>query len=375
MTTKERLLAAIRCQEVDYVPLSMHFWHGPWHARANWHNERERLTRYREWEWDTAVGLASHVSPSKEVRVEVRHEDDGAVLRQIWHTPAGALEERLKVTDDWEAAKNITTYLPIYDDFRSPRYLEVMIKTADDLPKLEYLFPQENPTDTDAMARQHRRARALADELQVPMSVNHPAGMDWLTWLYSANGAVMEALDNRPVIERVLKIINDAYARRLEFALELGVDMVERRGWYESADFWNPSLFETLAKPILEPEIEATHRAGALHVYLMDTGVVPLLPILASLPFDCLHGVEPVYTDLDQRELRRRLPGKSIWGGISGPENLGRGTPESVERAVDKAFADYGKIGFILGMAVGIRCNWPEENLAACERAWRRLRS
>jgi hypothetical protein len=249
-----------------------------------------------------------------------------------------------------------------------------MIKGADDLPKLEYLFPQENTADTDGMAQQHGLARGLAEEFEVPLSLHHPAGMDWLTWLYSADGAVMEALDNRPVIERALAIINDAYARRLETALSLGIDMVERRGWYESADFWNPFLFEALAKPILEKEIEATHRAGAAHVYLMDTGVVPLLPLLASLPFDCLHGLEPAYASLDQTELRRQLPGKSVWGGISGPEDLGRGTPSSIEHAIAKAFADYGKIGFIVGMAVGIRRNWPAENLAACEAAWKRLR-
>ncbi|MGD0113132.1 MAG: uroporphyrinogen decarboxylase family protein [Armatimonadota bacterium] len=374
MTTKERLLAAIRCQEVDYVPMSMHFWHGPRHARADWHTERERLARYREWGWDTTVGLASHVGPSRDVRVEIRYEDGGSIIHQTWHTPAGALDERLKVTEDWEAAKNVASYLPIYDDFRSPRYIEVMIKSADDLPKLEYLFPQENAADTDGMVLQHTRARALAEEFAVPLSLHHPAGMDWLTWLYSANGAVMEALDNRPVIERTLAIINDAYARRLDLALDLGVDIVERRGWYESADFWNPSLFQSLAMPILQREIEAAHRAGAVHVYLMDTGVVPLLPLLASLPFDCLHGLEPVYANLDQKQVRRRLPGKSVWGGISGPEDLGRGTPASIRRAVERAFSDYGKIGFILGMAVGIRHNWPAENLSACEQAWKQLR-
>jgi hypothetical protein len=375
MTTKERMLAAIRCQPVDYVPLSMHFWYHPRHARAHWRGERERLAMFREWEWDTTAEVPTNVTPSPDVRVEIAYEHDGAVLHQVWHTPAGDLEERLKVTEDWEAAQHVTGYLPIYDDFRASRYLETMIQGADDLPKLRYLFPAENPADTDALAQRHRRARALADEFRVPVSVNHPAGMDWLIWLCSARGAVLEALDNRPVVEGVLRIINQAYAQRLEVALDLGVDMVERRGWYESADFWNPALFESLAAPLLVPEIEATYRAGAAHVYLMDTGVAPLLPQLASIPFDCLHGLEPAYTNLDQKELRRRLPGKSVWGGISGPEDLGRGTPESVRQAVEKAFADYGRVGFLLGMAVGIREDWPEENLAACEEAWRGLRS
>jgi len=375
MTTKERLLAAIRCEKVDHVPISMHFWHDPAPARASWGSERERLAMFREWEWDTAVGVRTSVTPSKEVQIEVRYEDDGNVLHQIWRTPAGTLEERLRVTDDWPEAKGRSGYLPILDDFRAPRYLERLIKSADDLPALEYLFPLDNPADSDAMVRDHQHARALAEEFEAPVSIDHWGGMDWLTWLYGAAEAVMLVMDDRSLAERVLAIINATYQSRLESLLELGVDMVERRGWYETAAYWSPAIVQDLAKPFLQREIDATHRAGAAHVYLMDTGIVPLLPMLASLPFDCLLGIEPVHGSQDPAKIRRGLPGKSFWCGISGPEHLGRGTPESVARAVERAFADYGKIGFILGMAVGIRHNWPPENLEACERAWRRLRA
>ncbi len=375
MTGRERLLAAIRCQEVDYAPLSMEFWPEPRHPRATWQDERGRLAAYRAWEWDTTVGYHTAVTPSRAVRVEVRYENDGTVIHQTWHTPAGNLSECLRVTEDWAAARNAPSYLPIMDDFRAPRYLEPLLKDVDDLARLQYLFPEENPADTETMEREHAVARALADEHSLALSVYHSAGLDYLTWLFGAQGAVMAALDHRPLVDGVLRIVNAAYAQRLRTALGLGIDMVERRGWYETTDFWSPSLYEQLARPIVAPEIEETHRAGAAHVYLMDTGVVPLLPLLAGLPFDCLHGVEPAYTRLDQRELRRQLPGKSIWGGISGPENLGRGTPASVERAVESAFRDYGSVGFILGMAVGIRSTWPEANLAACERAWRRMRA
>ena len=374
MTTKERLLAAIRCEEVDHVPFSVHFWHHPRHARADWADERGRLARYREWEWDTTAGVGTGVSPSPEVRVEVAYEHDGTVLRQTWHTPAGDLEERLQVTEDWEAAQHVTSYLPLMDDFRVARYLECLVKSADDLPRLEYLFPRGNPRDTDDLLRQIRDARALANEFQVPIRVYHAAGMDWLIWLYSATGAVMAALDSRPVVEGVLGIINAAYARQLEVALEQGVEIVERRGWYESADFWSPDLLVDLARPALVTEIEAVHRAGAAHVYLMDSGIRPLLPYLADLPFDCLHGLDPESGGTDQQELRRGLPGKCLWGGISGPAELGLGTPESVARAVARAFRDYGRTGFILGMTPGIRQDWPAENLVACEQAWRRLR-
>ncbi len=375
MTSKERLLAAFRGEEVDRVPISMHFWHDPAPVRASWRNERERLSMYREWEWDTAVGVVSRVTPSEEVQIEVKYEDNGNVLHQIWRTPAGTLEERLRVTDDWPEAKGRSSYLPILDDFRAPRYLERLIKSADDLPALEYLFPLDNPADDDAMAHSHQRAQALADEFEVSVSIDHWGGMDWLTWLFGAAEAVMLVMDDRPLAERVLTIINAPYQRRLESLLELGVDTVERRGWYETATYWSPAIVQDLAKPFLEREIAATHRAGAAHVYLMDTGIMPLLPMLATLPFDCLLGIEPALGNQNPAEIRRGLPGKSFWCGLSGPEHLGRGTPESVERAVEQAFSDYGKIGFILGMAVGIRHNWPPENLLACEQAWRRLRA
>ena len=377
MTSKERLLAAFRCQEVDYVPMNMHFWHNPRHPRATWRSERERLALYREWGWDALVSISPALTPSPEVRVELSHESvgDERRLRQVWHTPAGKLVEVLRITDDWLDAQRVRDFLPFLDDFRGSRYVEFAVKREEDIDLLAYLFPEHNPRDMEQIQRGHAAARALADEFRVPLVVEHYAGMDWLTWLYPVKEAVLRVVDNRPAMKRLLEIINRACRRRLEALLELGVDAVDRRGWYESADYWSPEIVEDLATPCLRSEIEETHRAGVPHIYLMATGIMPLLPLLSSLPFDCLHGAEPAYGGQDAAEIRRRLPGKSMWGGISGPEHLGRGAPEQTERAVERAFEVCGRRGFILGMAVGIRQDWPEENLQACERAWRRLRA
>ena len=45
------------------------------------------------------------------------------------------------------------------------------------------------------------------------------------------------------------------------------------------------------------------------------------------------------------------------------------------DRAAEQAFAACGSRGFVLGPMVGIRADWPWENIEACDRAWRRLRS
>lgn len=378
MTSRERLLAAIRCEPVDRVPFAVRFWGSPRHERATWEGERERLAFYARHEWDAHLDAWCFVRPAPDVVGEVRHERDdrGAVLHQVWHTPAGEIHERLRVTDDWPEARAATQCVGLLHDFRPPRYVEVPFKTEEDLNALPYLLPVENAIDDDGFTCRFRELRELAVEFGVPVFADVRSGLDWLVWLFGAEQAVLRALDAPDMIRRLLDHVAAAYRRRIGFLLELGIDGVIRSGWYESADLWSPELYRALVLPTLEEEIRMTEAAGVPLVYLMDSGVPPLLPDLDRLRFHCLAGVDPATAGgTDLAEIRRRLPGKSIWGGISGPLHLGRGTPAEVEQAVTRAFDACGKTGLILGPAVGFRHNWPWQNLEACDRVWRRLRN
>lgn len=378
MTVKERLLSAVRSEPVDHVPLVPRFWSAPRHERATWKNERERLEFFARHGWDATVDIWCAVRPAPSVRGDVFHERDerGPVLRQVWHTPAGDITERLRATDDWPQAQTATQPVGFLHDFRTPRYIEVPFKDMDDLAALPYLFPVElTPEDRDGFARAYRDARALADEFKVSVFADVRPGLDWLIWLFPAQEAVLRMLDSADMIERLLTHIGEAYRRRLELLLELGVDAIIRSGWYESASLWSPDIFRRYVVPEMEWEIRAAKAAGAAFVYLMDSGVTPLLPDLARLDIDCLAGVDPATAGgVDLAEIRRQLPGKALWGGISGPLHLGLATSDEVEAAVGRAFAACGKTGLILGPVVGFRYNWPWENLEACDRAWRRLR-
>jgi len=377
MTSKERLLAAIRSEPVDHVPMVVRFWARPKHERATWQNERERLEFFASRGWDTHIDIWCLVRPTKDVVGEIHHEQDerGMVLRQVWRTPAGDVQERLRATNDWPEAQTATQCVGFLHDFRPARYLEVPFKTPEDLATLPHLFPLENPTDEQDLTLGYQRARSLADEFQVPVFLDTRPGLDWLVWLFSAQEAIFRTMDSPDMVGRILTHIGAAYRRRLDLLLRLGVDGVIRSGWYESADLWSPAIFRRYAVPQLEEELRAVMAAGVPFIYLMDSGVKPLLPELNRLAFDCLAGIDPATAGgTDLADIRRRLPGKSLWGGISGPLHLGRGKPETVEQAVNRAFEACGRRGFILGPVVGFRYNWPWENLEACERAWRRLR-
>lgn len=377
MTSKQRLLAAIRSEPVDHVPLTWAFWGRPRHPRVTWQDERQRLQFYRERGWDAYISLWCGVRTGPQVRTEMFRERDatGPVLRQVWHTPAGTLTERLRLTDDWPEAQESTQAVGLLHDFRTSRYIEAPFKDEKDLATLPYLFPFDVAAETEWITNWVRDTRALADEFQVPIFVDSRPGLDWLLWLFPAAEAVLRTIDSPDMVKRLLAHIGEAYRRRVEIFLSLGIDGIIRSGWYESADLWSPALFRQLAVPALQRELRTAHAAGVPVVYLMDSGVVPLLPDLAKLEFDCLAGVDPATAgSTDLAMVRRGLPGKALWGGISGPLHLGCGTPAQVEDAVARAFAACGRTGFVLGPMVGLRYNWPWENFEACDRAWRRWR-
>jgi len=377
MTSRERILAAFRGKEVDYIPFIIE-WNQQQklHERLSWKNERERLALHQEKGWDSFINIYASVTPTADVTVEKRIETDGEnrILCQIWKTPAGDITEKLKLTVDWDESELRDHHLKFNSDFRTPRYMEFPFKTLKDLDALEYLFPLENPIDTEELIRTYSEKRKLADEFDYPLFVYFDAGMDWLMWLYPTDEFVIRTVEEPEFIAKLLDHINKAKHKRLELLLKLGVDGVTRRGWYESTDIWSPGIFRKFAKPVLEKEIEMTHAAGKTYTYLMVTGINPLLTDLADLKFDCLFGPEPALGGQDLKQIHDALPGKSFWGGISGPEHFGADSPDKAEKAVEKIISIYGKTGLVLGMGATYRYYWPWENFEAAERTWRRLR-
>ena len=279
-------------------------------------------------------------------------------MHQVWRTPARTIEERLRVTDDWPEAKNRKSILWFEGDHRSPRYLEVPFKEPADLDALPYLFPVERPSDFDVMRKSMAAALARAKAFGVPTVAYHVAGMDWLTYLFSPSEAVLQVMDHREAMQRLVKHINAAYTRRLEVLLEAGVDVVLRRAIYETCDYWDPGIFAEMCAPLLAHEIEMVHRAGSVHYLEMMSGFRPLLPRMATLPFDCLGFFDPVHGGLDPDlgALRRALPGKSFRAGLAGPRTWSAALLQRVEAAVEKAFRkDFGSRGFLLSHAGAFR--------------------
>jgi hypothetical protein len=376
MTSRERILAALEGKEVDYVPLCTSWNTHRLHEKLSWKSESQRLGVHRDRGWDTWLSVYPAVTPAADVRIDSTYLDgkEGTILRQIWHTPAGTIRENLKATEDWDELASATHHMGFMSDFRTSRYLEFPFKDHKDLDALDYLFPLENPLDTESIVKEYAEKRKLADEYGFPLFTYYDAGMDWLLWLFPAEEAVMRVVDDPPFVREMLSRINRAKLERLKLLLDLGIDGVKRRGWYESADFWSPKIFRDVARPAIEEEIDLTHRAGKPFMYIMVTGVMPLLPELATMKFDCLVGPDPVVGGQDFKMIRSSLSEKTLWGGFSATEHFISGGPREAQKAVEDAFEICGKRRFILGMECSFRYYFKWENFEAAEMAWKRLR-
>ena len=378
MTSKERLLGAMRSEDVDHVPNGFRFWRSPRHEMARWTSERERLAAYREWGWDAFVTVGGYIPPSADVEVDLRREtvDGETLIDQTWKTPSGTVHERLRVTDDWPAAQGEKPFVSLQDSFRTSRYVEMPFKGPDDVDTFQHLFPIGDQRQEDKLVQSYRGARELADEFCVPLFANVFSGLNAHLYHYTAEEAVVAVLEQPEMTRRMINHLDAAYTSRAELLLDLGVDGVIRSGWFESTDLWSPTIFREFARSSIEDLTGKVHRTDGVVVYLMDTGIAGLLPDLKEMAFDCLHGADPILsTDgLELDALRSSLPGKSIWGGLSGPEHFVQCTPEEMAGAVEKAFADLGRRGLVLGITVGIRDYYRRENIEACDQTWKRFR-
>ncbi len=167
----------------------------------------------------------------------------------------------------------------------------------------------------------------------------------------------------------------------LAIHIEAGVDLVLRRGWYESADFWSPRLYREFLYDPLKREVETAHQAGVLVNYCMNSGAMPLLPMFRELGFDIYSCIDPTLGDTDLARIKGEVGDMiALYGGVSNHRVVERGTPEQVRQAVIEAVdALAAGGGFILGLGdvLDYTMSSPEiseRNFYAMVEAWKEIR-
>lgn len=407
MTSRERMLATLRHEKVDHLP--MYCWcfgfTAPPHLRwqrdgcnvPHWFTGRlehihklpepwtmeDEFNRVLRW-FSLGLDDVLEVSPPWGIHPDVSVRDwqepptagePHCLMCREYQTPAGTLRHIVRRTDEkaepgWVVQPD---QVEIIEDFNIPRAVKHAVTGPDELPKLRYLL--HDPT-ADQLADYRQRmtqVRRFAQEHGVMVQGWSAFGMDLVAWLCGVERAVMAAMTEPDFFQELIEIVDAFDTRRTEMMLDVGgVDLVVRRGWYSSTDFWSPALFRRFLLPGLQKLTKMVHDAGGLLGYTMTAGAPATANELIAGGIDLLYYVDPVQDKTDFAVVKDKFRGRiALAGGINSAVTLSNGTRQEICDAVHTAVTKLGPTGFILAPVDALFPDTPWPKLEMAIAAWK----
>lgn len=369
MSTRERMLAALRREGPDYVPFSPFIPQGPWWDKPLfWRDQLERTERMLELDLDPVIDIwFPDPEPHPDVTIKTWRDTSSTepLLTKEFHTPAGVLRQTVRETDSWCSAMH-TPWIPttfgterrtqfnmdLFDDWNVSRRTEPWVKGPEDLDKLRYIIRLPSGQVLDEWRMDTERAMGFAKRHDVLTVARRTIVGDAFQWFCEIDEFLMRLIDNPDFVREFLGIFQEWALGLTELALDAGVDVVQRRGWYEIPTYWGPRFFKEYIVPLIDEETKLVHDAGKLHSYLLPEGHGVYASIFNEMEVDNLLGVDPRMLHAgDLRSFSRAVgDSKSFWGGVNAEVTLESEDPAVIEAAVGEAMEVLGANGgLILG--------------------------
>jgi len=377
LSSRERMLAALNCQEPDYVPCCLSACQILERKCAD---QRDYVDRQLKMGLDVAVAVgAPSVRHDPRVRTREWREQGPSspypVLHKEYETPAGVVCTSVNQTEDWPWGDHV----PFLDDYLIPRSRKQLIAQDEDLAALPYLFAPPTAEDVARLQRQARNATKLARDRELITIAYYGTVGDILCWVAGMQELMLAVSDKPQFVHRLIAAIEEWNSQVMDVVLDQGVDVFVRRAWYENADVWAPAQYKEFILPGLRRDVEKAHQAGAKFGYLMSCASLPLLGMMMDAGVDVLMGVDPAQDRMmDFRVLKERAAGRMcLWGGVCGYLTMECGTPQDITAQVRHALASLAPGGgLILAPVTNVRQDSPRvwRNLEAMIEAWRSLR-
>jgi len=370
MTGRERILAAVRHEEGDRVPVSprVHAW-----LYGEYGDERLETLLEHLPEMDPM-----HCVPSPtpnyldgfpddagdydlpDVTVEQRKRREGAftVVERTFHTPAGDLSD----------ATRIPPPNGEYGLLPNPVRKRHLLEEPDHLERLPFLFPP--------VRREHpelHRARELMGDRGVVLAWVHSA-LDHMAGIArSMTELMIDYYVHRPFFEELLALCHRRSLEELGAALEAGAEAVFGSWYFNSLSAgWSPAIFREVFLPQLRDHVALTHRYGALYDYYDDGRLAGTMEMIADAGVDVLETcTPPPVGDFDLEHAKGTIGDRTtLKGYVDLLYVVRQGTPELIDRTVRRAMeaAKRGG-GFIIGSSDSFRDGTPPENIRAYFRA------
>ena len=203
-----------------------------------------------------------------------------------------------------------------------------------------------------------------------------------MAWLSGFTTPMILSMTQPELIKEYLRIIHEWNLKQIETYLDVtDVDLIARRAWYETTEFWTPDAYREMIAPTIKKEAELVHQAGKKYGYIITSAFAPLVDTILDTGIDVLIGLDPEQgknTDMAMVKSKFAAKKTALWGGVSGPMTVEDGTAEDTERAVIEALKLLAPgNGFILSPVDNVRniTDNVEENVNKFIATWKENRT
>ena len=399
MTSRERMLASIRGEDSGIIPLGQLFHSSVLGTPADkqWSNQFERAAIMRELGIDPVIDIwLPSPEPPSDIPIRKWSEPDpagtGTLLCAAYETAAGTLCQKVRKTEDWydrthysfmpswdgNAHRDASRFdaIDMMDDWFTRRYQVPLVRGPEDLDALALLLQAPTEARRDEWIRNARRARAIADDMQLLTQARRVSVGDWFMWACLIEDFCMAMIEAPDYVQRFYDIVQRYNRDVIDMVLEAEPDLIQYRGWYDTPDYWGHDRHQRILVPKIREIADQVHDGGALFCYLLPEGYTHYRDTLKDLDVDVYLGLEPLAArkSEDFPLVKQALGERScIWGGINAPVHLQLATDAELDAHVRHAVETLGPRRYIMNACMYIYdddVTW--ERFMALIAVWRR---
>ena len=367
MTSKERMMRALRREKPDRLPVTIHQWQ-PYHLNK-YMEGRDQLDAFIHVGLDAAVThcvVSEKKSPDWVSTFETSPPDGrGAVETRVTiKTPGGTLSYKF-------CRDRTTSFLT-----------EHCAKTLEDAELFLRYWP--GPIlDKKALSDYYDRTgdHGIVRGFVSMAPSGQPGTWQDFVELFGTEEAILLAMDEP---ERVHAILDAITEKKVAYVHEqmagAKYDLIEHGGGAASSTVISPSMFEEFCLPYDRRVISALHEHGFPVVYHTCGGMMRILDKIPLNGCDASETLSPpgVGGDIEPKErsqVKEILGSKvALIGGLDQANILSDGSPERVREEVHALFEAFGGGGGYICSASDHFFEVPVENLRALAQAGRECR-
>ena len=369
VTSKERMMRALRREKPDRLPVTVHQWQ-QYHLDT-YMGGIDPLAAFRATGMDAAIQYFEAMgqfwmpnadqcvvqTPEWREEIEIVDPDPGhKVLHHTIITPKGRLT--------YKTAGNLTTTW----------VTEYLIKDHDDVKLIEKYMP--------VGALDKAKVSALYDAIG---DAGILRGFVWgdqagcwqhACCLMDVQRLIIEAYDNPDWVHRLLKALLDRKLRFIEESLAgAKFDLIETGGGAASDTVISPAFHREFCLPYDQAINRSLREIGMLTTYHTCGGMMHILDLIAQNGTDASETLAPPGVGgniTHPANVRKALSGKvAMIGGMDQFNVLTNGTPDQISAEVHRLFEGFGRDGGYILSTADHFFETPVENLHAYASAAR----